>query len=392
MTLARSGIFDLEYYSAAAGEVFPDRRTAARHCVTVGMPAGLSPNPFLAVTFLPKRIQQAWVRSNVIKVLDHLVNEKSWDKPFGPLFHPRLLRRAGGPHRRAARRGAARPLHDRGRTGHPDAGGGPQRDAERPDVRRRPTRPDRPRAARRRPGPRPAGHRAVLPRARCLPVAARRARAPDAGTRGAPGDRGRPARGHRGGRLGDGAHPPGADPAPVGAAAGRGRRGPQAAAAVRRPRPGGAAPARRRLAQRRARRGPGRLRRLPDARPPLATRLPPGRGPVAPRLRPRGRPRGRLAARRDRAGDRDGRPRRPADPARRRVDRRRLAGVPDRGGPGDRGLRAGAGVRRGAGVRDPARGPARRWTPSRSWPATGWSPPCRASRSPPRGPTATGWR
>ena len=35
---------------------------------------------------------------------------------------------------------------------------------------------------------------------------------------------------------------------------------------------------------------------------------------------------------------------------------------------------------------------ARRWTPSRSWPATGWSPPCRASRSRPRGPTATGWR
>ena len=90
MTLARSGIFDLEYYSAAAGEVFPDRRTAARHCVTVGMPAGLSPNPFLAVTFLPKRIQQAWARSNVVKVLDHLVNEKSWDKPFGPLFHPLL--------------------------------------------------------------------------------------------------------------------------------------------------------------------------------------------------------------------------------------------------------------------------------------------------------------
>ena len=96
MTLARSGIFDLEYYSAAAGEVFPDRRTAARHCVTVGMPAGLSPNPFLAVTFLPKRIQQAWARSNVIKVLDHLVNEKSWDKPFGPLFHPqRYVERVG---------------------------------------------------------------------------------------------------------------------------------------------------------------------------------------------------------------------------------------------------------------------------------------------------------
>ncbi|MGI8645097.1 MAG: glycosyltransferase, partial [Nocardioides sp.] len=40
--------------------------------------------------FLPRRIQQAWVRSNVTKVLDHLLNERQWDRPYSPLFHPRL--------------------------------------------------------------------------------------------------------------------------------------------------------------------------------------------------------------------------------------------------------------------------------------------------------------
>jgi len=90
VTLARSGLLDLEYYAAAAGEVFPDRRSAARHCVGTGMPAGLSPNPFLAIGSLPRKIQQAWGRGHVLKVLDHLVDESGWSAPFGPLFHPGL--------------------------------------------------------------------------------------------------------------------------------------------------------------------------------------------------------------------------------------------------------------------------------------------------------------
>lgn len=90
VTLARSGLLDLEYYAAAAGEVFPDRRSAARHCVSTGMPAGLSPNPFLSIGSLPRKIQQAWGRGHVLKVLDHLVDERSWSGPFGPLFDPGL--------------------------------------------------------------------------------------------------------------------------------------------------------------------------------------------------------------------------------------------------------------------------------------------------------------
>ncbi|MEO5854044.1 MAG: glycosyltransferase [Nocardioides sp.] len=96
VTLARSGLLDLEYYAAAAGEVFPDRRSAARHCVSTGMPAGLSPNPFLSIGSLPRKIQQAWGRGHVLKVLDHLVDERSWSGPFGPLFHPgRYAERVG---------------------------------------------------------------------------------------------------------------------------------------------------------------------------------------------------------------------------------------------------------------------------------------------------------
>ena len=86
--LLRSGIFDLEYYSAAAGEVFPDRRAAARHCVSSGLPAGLSPNPFLSLGFLPRRIQTAWQRGNVVKVLDFLANGKHWTSPSGPCSTP----------------------------------------------------------------------------------------------------------------------------------------------------------------------------------------------------------------------------------------------------------------------------------------------------------------
>ncbi len=90
MVLLRSGVFDAEYYSAAVGEVFPDRRAAARHCVDLGMPARLSPTPFVSLGYLPRRVQLAWTKGNVGKVLGYLQDEKNWGEPFGPLFHPRV--------------------------------------------------------------------------------------------------------------------------------------------------------------------------------------------------------------------------------------------------------------------------------------------------------------
>ena len=91
LALLRSGIFDAEYYAAAAGEVFPDRRAAAKHCLAVGMPARLSPDA-VRVDRLPPSPDPGWpgCAATSRKVLDHLSNERHWDEPFGPLFHPRV--------------------------------------------------------------------------------------------------------------------------------------------------------------------------------------------------------------------------------------------------------------------------------------------------------------
>ncbi len=96
--LLRSRLFDFDYYSACAGEIFPDRRTAARHCFNIGMPSGLSPSPFLSRGHLTRKLRQAWTRGQVLKVLDHLAAPEAWDRPFGPLFDPRAYLRglAGG--------------------------------------------------------------------------------------------------------------------------------------------------------------------------------------------------------------------------------------------------------------------------------------------------------
>ena len=47
--LLDSGIFDVEFYTAAAGREFESERHAARHCLNVGMPHGRSPHPLLDI-------------------------------------------------------------------------------------------------------------------------------------------------------------------------------------------------------------------------------------------------------------------------------------------------------------------------------------------------------
>lgn len=84
--LLRSGLFDHAYYSAASGEVFPDRRTAARHCVRVGMPSGLSPSPLLAQAGLPKPLRTAWRQGQVLRLLALLAAPERRRLVVGPLF------------------------------------------------------------------------------------------------------------------------------------------------------------------------------------------------------------------------------------------------------------------------------------------------------------------
>lgn len=95
--LLRSGLFDVDFYAACAGEVFPDRRTAARHCLNIGMPTGLSPSPFLSRSHLNRKVRQAWSRGQIVKLLDELAKPEAWVGPFGPLFDPRVyLESLGG--------------------------------------------------------------------------------------------------------------------------------------------------------------------------------------------------------------------------------------------------------------------------------------------------------
>ncbi len=86
--LLDSGVFDPEFYAASAGYEFAGPRAAAHHCLDVGMPQGLSPNPLLSVLAMPGGVQRAWRRGRIGKVLDFLRDPDNWDRPISPLFHP----------------------------------------------------------------------------------------------------------------------------------------------------------------------------------------------------------------------------------------------------------------------------------------------------------------
>lgn len=84
--LLRSGLFDPAFYAAAAGEVFPDRRAAARALLTTGMTAGLPPTPLLSLGSLPKPMDKAWRRGQFHKVLEFLSAPEQAEFVTGPLF------------------------------------------------------------------------------------------------------------------------------------------------------------------------------------------------------------------------------------------------------------------------------------------------------------------
>ncbi len=98
--LLDSGVFDVEFYTAAAGRDFESPRHAARHCLNVGMPQGRSPHPLLDIYSVPRTVRTAWRRGQIGKVLDHLESEAGWAASAGPLFFPPALQHDGiGPDR-----------------------------------------------------------------------------------------------------------------------------------------------------------------------------------------------------------------------------------------------------------------------------------------------------
>ncbi len=84
--LLRSGLFDEEYYAAAAGEIFPTPLVAAEHCVKVGLSRRLSPNPLLEAAYLPARVQASWAEGKIGPTLAYLRSDRGRESMLGPLF------------------------------------------------------------------------------------------------------------------------------------------------------------------------------------------------------------------------------------------------------------------------------------------------------------------
>lgn len=103
--LLESWIFDADFYAAAVGRRFPSAQGAARDCIEVGMGQGISPNPFLLLTSLPKPVQDRLRAGEVGRLLAYLRSERGRSKPLGPLFlgeavpatPEELAREPGGP-------------------------------------------------------------------------------------------------------------------------------------------------------------------------------------------------------------------------------------------------------------------------------------------------------
>lgn len=82
----RSGLIDLEFYSTLRDRPFADELSGAVDLVRYGMPARLSPHPFLDFSSLPRPVRAAWRKGQVRPVLDHLAGD-GLPRPVGPLAH-----------------------------------------------------------------------------------------------------------------------------------------------------------------------------------------------------------------------------------------------------------------------------------------------------------------
>ncbi|MFC7493274.1 MULTISPECIES: glycosyltransferase [unclassified Nocardioides] len=78
--LLRSGILDVEFYSALTGVDFESEHAAAVHAVTEGMSRRLSVSPFLDFVSLPQHLRRAWRSGRVGVVLRELEGDQ-----VGPL-------------------------------------------------------------------------------------------------------------------------------------------------------------------------------------------------------------------------------------------------------------------------------------------------------------------
>lgn len=89
--LLRSGLFDAEFYAVCAGREFANPKAAARHYVRWGCRHSLPPHPLVSVALLPSSVRGAMQRGDVDALLNQLMSPAGLDRPWSPLFDPRLL-------------------------------------------------------------------------------------------------------------------------------------------------------------------------------------------------------------------------------------------------------------------------------------------------------------
>jgi len=89
--LVETGIFDADFYSAAANRTFRDPEEAASHFLSVGMAELLPPHPLVLVGRLPQAVRDTWREGDIDGVLAFLRQDRATLPALGPLFDPKLL-------------------------------------------------------------------------------------------------------------------------------------------------------------------------------------------------------------------------------------------------------------------------------------------------------------
>ena len=89
--LVATGIFDADFYSAAANRSFRSPEEAAAHFLSVGMAELLPPHPLVVVGRLPQAVRDTWREGDIDGVLEFLRQDPATLPALGPLFDPKLL-------------------------------------------------------------------------------------------------------------------------------------------------------------------------------------------------------------------------------------------------------------------------------------------------------------
>lgn len=95
--LARSGVFDREYYEAQCGLTFYSVRKARSHWLRHGTAKDVPPHPLIEPEFLPAPVRQNLRLGNLRAFLDYLSSRAGRRRAWSPCFDPRAVDGFAGP-------------------------------------------------------------------------------------------------------------------------------------------------------------------------------------------------------------------------------------------------------------------------------------------------------